>query len=140
MASGGRPVLDSAGRPIVLNPNLPVTINSVGEISQGDLLGGSAVKLGIVDVKGSRELVKLGGNVLRTTSDAALTDADPMTRVRRGMIESSGVDPMTEMISMMDGFRAFEANAKMISYQDQTLAQVNTIGRARHKAGKPQSS
>jgi flagellar basal-body rod protein FlgF len=131
MASGGRPVLDSNGRPIVLDPNLPVSINSSGEISQGDLLAGAGgkVKLGIVDIKNSQQLMKLGGNVMRATSDAALTDADPATQVRSGVIETSGVDPMSEMISMMDGFRAFEANAKMISYQDQTLSQINTIGR-----------
>jgi flagellar basal body rod protein FlgG len=29
----------------------------------------------------------------------------------------------------MEGQRVFDANAKMISYQDQTLQQVNGVGR-----------
>ena len=30
---------------------------------------------------------------------------------------------------MLEGQRAFEANAKMISYQDTTLQELNTIGK-----------
>jgi flagellar basal body rod protein FlgG len=30
---------------------------------------------------------------------------------------------------MMEGQRAFEANTRMMSYQDTTLSQLNTVGR-----------
>jgi flagellar basal body rod protein FlgG len=51
------------------------------------------------------------------------------TQVRQGYTENSGVDPMVEMVALLDGQRHFEANAKMITYQDQTLQQLNTVGR-----------
>ena len=45
---------------------------------------------------------------------------------------TSACSPITEpsvSVNMMTGQRAFDANAKMITYQDQTLQQANGIGR-----------
>ena len=44
-------------------------------------------------------------------------------------LESSGVDEMTELINMMEGQRAFEANARMMSFQDPAMGQLATVGR-----------
>ena len=53
----------------------------------------------------------------------------PRNKSPSNTLESSGVDPIIEMVNMMEGQRAFEANAKMISYQDTTLSELNTIGK-----------
>ena len=129
-SAGGRTVLDSSGQPIKLNPILPVTIDGNGEISQSDA-GGNAgqVKLGVVDVTDPRRLIKLGGNVMTVDKPDALKDAGPDTRVLQYQLENSGVDPLTETVAMWQGQRAFEANTRMISYTDQTMAQVNQVGR-----------
>ncbi len=135
-ATSGRPVLSSTGEPIKLNPQLPVTINGQGQITQGDDTGGggggggaAAMQLGLADVTDSRQLMKLGGNVMRVINPAALTPAPATTMVRQGHVEASGVDPMLEMVNMLEGQRAFDANAKMITFQDNSLQELNTIGR-----------
>ena len=127
-ATGGRPVLSADGQPIVLNPELPVTISGDGTISQGD--GGSTgVKLGLTDVKDQKDLVKQGGNLMTVAKPESLTDLPAETQVRQFHVEQSGVDPVVEMVNMMEGQRVFDANAKMISYQDTTLQELNTIGK-----------
>jgi flagellar basal body rod protein FlgG len=126
-ASGGRPVLGADGQPIVLNPGLPVAVMSDGTISQGD--GGSGVQLGLADVSDPKDLVKLGQNMMTVEKPESLTQVSGSTQVRQFHLEQSGVDPIVEMVSMMEGQRAFEANAKMISYQDTTLSELNTIGK-----------
>jgi flagellar basal body rod protein FlgG len=126
-ANGGRPVLSSQGQPIVLNPNLPVQISTTGMITQGD--GSAGVQLGLTDVSDPRQLVKLGSNLLTVTNPQALTAISPNTQVKQGHVEESGVNPAVELVNMMQGQRAFDANAKMITYQDTTLSELNTIGK-----------
>jgi flagellar basal-body rod protein FlgF len=125
-ATGGRPVLSADGQPIVLNPQLPVTISRDGTISQG---ADGGVKLGMVNVKDQKDLVKLGGNLMTVSTPESLTDVPAETQVMQFHVEQSGVDPVVELVNMMEGQRAFEANAKMISYQDTTLSELNTIGK-----------
>ncbi len=124
-AVGNRPVLDSEGVPITLTAGLPVVIGTDGQISQGDAETG--IKLGVVDVADTRELLKIGGNVIRALGQ--VTEAPADTQVMQKKLESSSVDEMAEIVNMMDGQRAFEANARMLSFQDQTLGQLATVGR-----------
>jgi flagellar basal-body rod protein FlgF len=124
---GRHAVLDDVGQPIMLNAKLPVDVGTDGSVSQGT--AGTPVKLGLADVTDPRQIVKLGGNVMTVANAEALAPASADTRVLQYRLESSGVDPMVEMINMMEGQRAFEANARMISYQDATLSQLNQVGR-----------
>lgn len=130
-ANAGRPVLNADGEPIQLNPTLPITIDARGRISQGDAAPGGAngMQLGVVDVPDPRRLLKLGANLLTVDRPAALAEIPPATTIRQGSLENSGVEPITEMIHMMEGQRAFEANARLITFQDQTLQQLNQVGR-----------
>jgi flagellar basal body rod protein FlgG len=122
----GREVLSADGQPIKLNPDLPVKIDGKGRISQGNV---TAAQLGLTNVADSRRLRKIGGNLLTVDSPDALSDLPADTRVCQSKLETSGVEPVVEMVNMMEGQRAFEANARMISFQDTTLSQLNTIGR-----------
>jgi flagellar basal-body rod protein FlgG len=122
----GRAVLGTDGNPVQIKGTGPITIDGTGAISQG---GAVVAKLGLADVNDPRQLVKIGDNLLAADDPQALRDVPAKTVVRQGRIESSGVDPMAEMVNMMEGQRAFDANAKMISYQDTMLQEVNTIGK-----------
>jgi len=126
-AGSGRPVLSSDGQPIVLNPALPMKVMADGTITQGD--GSTGVKLGLTDVADQKDLVKLGENLMTVSKKDALTPMSGTTQVRQFTLEQSGVDPIVEIVGMMEGQRAFEANAKLISYQDTTLSELNTIGK-----------
>jgi flagellar basal-body rod protein FlgF len=126
VTSDGHKVLSDAGQPIPLNRDLSLTITSSGQVTQGD---GTSVQLGLTNVADSRNLIKLGNNLLTVDKPESLTQVPPETKVHQNALESSGVDPIVEMVNMMEGQRAFEANAKMISYQDTTLSELNTIGK-----------
>jgi flagellar basal body rod protein FlgG len=125
-ANGGRAVLSADGTPLVLNTNLPVVISQTGMISQG---GNAGVQMGLVDVPDSRRLMKMGDNLLTVDKPDAMTAVPAKTQVAQWHLEESGVNPIVEMVNMMEGQRAFEANAKMITYQDTTLSELNTVGR-----------
>lgn len=122
----GAVVLGADGQPIKLKAGVPIKVEEDGTILQDNNAVG---KVGIVDVKDSRDLVKVGGNLMTTDKADAITAAPAETVVRQGSLEQSGVDPMAEIVAMMEGQRVFDANAKMISYQDTTLQEINTIGR-----------
>jgi flagellar basal-body rod protein FlgF len=124
-AAGSRPVLDSSGEEITLTSGLPVAVGADGQISQGD--GETGVKLGLVDVADTRQLEKLGGNVMRARGE--VTEVSAATQVMQYKLEASGVDEMVEIVNMMQGQRAFEANARMMTFQDQTMGQLATVGR-----------
>ena len=126
-ATGKLAVLDAGGQPIVLNAKLPVDIGTDGRISQGSAV--TAVKLGLTDVSDPREIVKLGGNVMSVVHGESLTPASSETRVLQYKLEASGVEPMVEIINMLEGQRAFDANARMISYQDTMMSQLSAVGR-----------
>jgi flagellar basal body rod protein FlgG len=125
--SAGRPVLDKDGNPIKLNLDGQVTIGKDGSIYQGGTETG--VALGIVNVADSRQLIKLGGNKMRVAEGVNVTQAPADTQVMQYKLEDSGVNEMTEIVNMIEGQRAFEANTKMISYQDQTMSLLNSVGR-----------
>lgn len=133
VTAGGRKVLDESGQPIALNSELPVQVGADGQITQivsgEEGAGGRGVKLGIVDVSDPRKLIKLGGNVMTVSSADALKDVPAETRVRQGTLEASGTDPMIELVNMMEGQRAFDANAKLITYQDTAMSEINTVGK-----------
>ena len=126
--NGGRPVLSSDGSPITLTPGLPVEISQTGVVSQTNS-GNEGVRLGLTDVPDSRRLIKMGDNLLAADQPEAMTAIPSTTQVEQGHLEQSGVNPIVEMVNMMEGQRAFDANAKMITYQDTTLSELNTIGR-----------
>jgi flagellar basal body rod protein FlgG len=130
-ATSGRPVLDTEGQAITLDPTLRTTIDATGEVSQSAPNAAPAVvaQLKLADVTDPRHVIKLGQNLMTVDDPKALRDISPSTTLRSGYLEQSGVDPVVEMVNMMEGQRVFDANAKMISLQDQTLQQLNTIGR-----------
>ena len=122
----GQKVLDESGNPITLNPSMDIAIQTDGQISQD---GTKVAQLAVRNVSDPTALQKLGGNLL-TVRDGTTLDAAPAgTQVRQGATEASDTDPIIEMVNMMEGQRAFEANAKMITYQDQTLQEINAMGR-----------
>ena len=50
--------------------------------------------------------------------------------VRQGFLEMSTVSPVLEMVNLIHTFRAYEANQRMITLQDQIMGRtVNDVGR-----------
>jgi flagellar basal body rod protein FlgG len=126
MATTGRKVLDSTGSEISVNPTIPIQVLANGDIKQA---GATVATLGVVDVSNPKSLTKIGENLLTVDDPKTLVAKDDATAVKQNAVESSGVDPMTEMVNMLEGQRVFEANAKMLTWQDGMLQQLNSMGR-----------
>lgn len=49
--------------------------------------------------------------------------------IQQGFLETSNVEPITELVSMIKTQRAFELNGQVIRAADETLQQINTLRR-----------
>lgn len=79
-------------------------------------------------------LEALGSNFYQvTTASGEPTAANPGTEgigtVAQGFLEQSNVSIVEEMINMILGQRAYEANSRVVRTADEMLQQVNNLGR-----------
>ena len=80
--------------------------------------------LKIVEFDIERYLEKQGSSLYReseTSGPAMIMSEGSRPRVFQGFIESSNVDPVTEMVRMIEVNRAYEANQKVIQAEDSAL-------------------
>ena len=101
------------------------TVNSRGEIYQNEVYVDT---LRIRKFENPETLRKFGMNLVTVTEDTV--EGAFNGTVLQGYIERSNVDSIKEMVDMITILRSYEANQKMIQYQDSTLDRaVNDIGR-----------
>ncbi|MDY7027064.1 MAG: flagellar basal-body rod protein FlgF [Spirochaetota bacterium] len=78
--------------------------------------------LKIVDFERPRFLKKEGDSLWKTTEEAGELQQAPLgaeTKVEQGFLEGSNVNPVTEMVRMIEVNRAYEANQRTITTQDE---------------------
>ena len=90
--------------------------------------------LELASVQNPAGLSAIGGNVftVTTASGDATTGApgtDGMGTLQQGFVEESNVSVVEEMVNMILGQRAYEANSKVVKAADEMLQQVNSMGR-----------
>ena len=110
---------------IRVNPNAEISVNQLGYIMQNDQVVGT---LGMVDVDNYDYLEKYGENMynLLDGGNRIATDA----KVEQGVLETSNVNVVKEMVNMITIQRAYEAGQKVITSIDSTLDRaVNNVGR-----------
>lgn len=124
----GLPVLGEGGQiQIDLQATHPsqVIIND-----QGDIVVDGAVidKLKLIGMDDPANFRKMGANLFQLVGGDS---APPETvSVRQGFLEESNVEPVYEMVRMMEIFHFYETGQKMIHEQDKMLNKaVNDIGR-----------
>lgn len=90
--------------------------------------------LKIVDFDKDRFLAKQGSSLWASTiesGDAQVMAAGSRPKVVQGFVEASNVNPVLEMVNMIDVNRAYEANQKSIQSEDQMLNKlINEVVRA----------
>jgi len=69
---------------------------------------------------------KLGNNLWEYDSNIAQEDVD--SKVYQGFLEDSNVNPVYEMVKMIEAHRVFDANLNAIKAGDEVLAVLNDFG------------
>ncbi len=117
--SDGAAVLSAGGGEIRANPRGgPVSIDADGWASQD---GKHVARLAVVEPEDYLALKKVGASRF----DAAGTRTRPADAdVLSGHVESSGVQPVDELVAMIEAGRAYQFNAQMVTLQDQTAGRL----------------
>lgn len=100
-------------------------------------LDGQDIPLGLSYSSNSEDMVKVGNDMFRPGEDTApLTDArntpDVNFGINQNFLEQSNVDPARTMTEMMNTYRSFEMNQRVLKAYDENMQKaVSEIGRLR---------
>lgn len=123
----GYPVL-GGGAPIVLDDTTGkgVWLSKDGKLWVDEADAG---QLDVVDFKNPQALERTGSNLYAATSGSG--QATPAgTLIKQGFIEGSNVNPVEEMVNLLDIYRAYEAQQKTLKAADQMDGHAaNDIGK-----------
>jgi len=109
---------------------LQVPPGRVGVTQDGTVLAGDAPigRLLVVEFAPGTQLTKVGNNELVPVNGVAAPTRSASTAIRQGFLEGSNVDLTATMTTVLELQRAYEANQRMIQYQDQMMGRaVNDI-------------
>jgi len=84
-------------------------------------------RLQIVDVKRDRYLQKQGNSYWQSTDASGPPDILPAgarPKVRQGFLEGSNVNPVQEMVEMIEVNRAYDANQKTVQTEDALIGKL----------------
>lgn len=115
VTADGSKVMNDEGQAINLPPeNGPYRYTLDGAVEQA----GARFNLALVKPRSLGDLAKQGDNLFRPL--AATDPVEPgQRRVRSGALEKSAVNPTSEMMTMIETSRVFEANVHLVQNQDQ---------------------
>lgn len=126
----GNRILMEGGEEVPVGALGDININYEGAVSSADT-GEALGRLAVSRFADMTKVFKFGDNLYRTTQpDLGRGTDENATQIYQGYLEGSGANPVTEMVNMINGFRAYEANMQMIRMQDANLqTTVNDVGR-----------
>ncbi len=134
VTSDGYRVVGADHRPIQITDSISkgdLEINSEGWIMAKGTQ--SVGQIAMVVVQNPNDLRRIGGNTFKSDNPLAfIQDAggnNPGIALHQGFIEQSNVDPGQTMADMMATVRGYEANQKVINAYDQSLQQLNSVGK-----------
>lgn len=123
VTNDGYYVLDRGGNPIQTD-GLEFTVTDGGNIQTG----GQTIPLGISYIADANELAKEGNGLFR--GEAGNPPAGTTYTIQQGSLEQSNVDAMQSMTQMMEAYRMFETNQRVLKAYDESMGKaVNEIGR-----------
>ena len=116
-------VLDQVGNTIPTN-SLEFTVNPEGILQ----VEGQNIPLGIAYTDNVNDFVKEGNGLFN--GEAGILPAGTTFTVQQGFLEGSNVDSLTSMTQMMQSYRMFETNQRVLKAYDESMGKaVNEIGR-----------
>lgn len=132
VSNQGSYVLDDAGNSIQTD-GLEFNVTPEGTVQAA----GQNIPLGIEYSPNANDLAKEGNGLFQLAEDGApLVDARANAgitfTVEQGLLERSNVDPAQAMTEMLQAYRMFETNQRVLKAYDQSMDKaVNEIGRLR---------
>ncbi|MFQ5596608.1 MAG: flagellar basal-body rod protein FlgF [Nitrospiria bacterium] len=125
LALGDFPVLGSGG-PITLPPG-DIIIQADGRISvKGVEAGAEPVEIDLLPIyrfSSPGDLKKVGKNFFEAVNETAVPSLDG--QLRQGALEGSNVNPVEEMVAMIEVMRLYEASQKAIQTADEIQGKVS---------------
>lgn len=104
---------------------------SISESGQVQVDGADVANIQVVNVADETKLEKTGDGDFRVPENEELIPAIKCA-IRQGYLEASNVNVVKEMVDMIVSYRNFEADAKAIQAQDDSLEKLlNNVGRVR---------
>lgn len=117
--ANGNPVLDISDREIVLSSESNVTITEDGVVYEGNK------KVAVLKVVDFLSVKPLGNSYYAGNGRPMATDA----AVLQGYLEDSNVNPVKEMVKLIEAQRRFEIYGNLIRGLDQMNMRSNEIGK-----------
>jgi flagellar basal-body rod protein FlgG len=116
-------VLDAAGNPIETNGmEFIVTDDGILQVE------GQNTQIGLAYVANANDLVKEGNDLFNGEADDL--PAGATFAMEQGFLEQSNVDSLQVMTEMMEAYRMFETNQRVLKAYDESMGKaVNEIGR-----------
>jgi flagellar basal-body rod protein FlgG len=106
-----------------------ISVNDKGELFADGVL---VDRLRIIGFESPARLRKMSDSMFQAVEDAGVPFQPESTKVKQGFLEQSNVNPIREMVAMINVFRIFEADARALKAQDETLGRaVNEVGQVR---------
>lgn len=116
-------VLDQNGAPIETN-GMEFNVSPDGVLQVGE----QGIQLGLAYFADANSLVKEGDNLFNGEADDL--PANATFTVQQGFLEQSNVDSLRTMTDMMQAYRMFETNQRVLKAYDESMGKaVNEIGR-----------
>ncbi|MGC8594338.1 MAG: flagellar basal-body rod protein FlgF [Candidatus Kryptoniota bacterium] len=138
LSSGG--ILTTRDGSVVMGNGGPIRIDNMQQLKSDSLVidRDGTVKAGqriygqirVVVPQDYSQISKVGNSLYSISDLAILHDIDPQSlNLRQGFLEGSNVNPIDEMIALIELQRNFEVGQKAIQSQDDSLAQANQVGK-----------
>jgi len=116
------------GRVIQLGQG-PIHVNEQGDVIQA---GQVISRIGVVEFHENQWLEKAGHSYYRNVNDANYKPGTVVSKLHQGMVESSNVNPISEMTRLIEATRAYESHIQAVkTYQEVDSKLVNDLGRER---------
>ncbi|MFP4164779.1 MAG: flagellar basal-body rod protein FlgF [Chitinispirillaceae bacterium] len=126
VTSDGSKLMGTEGY-IRVDKNTPIRVTDSGEVLQG---GESKGAIKVVDFAKPYEMRRSGESRFAPLDPEAMELKSAGYVLKQGFLETSNVDVIRNMVSMISAYRNFEADQKALHAQDETLQKaVNQVGR-----------
>lgn len=117
----GLPVMGHNGE--IFIDGTQVTVDEEGNFT----VDGKALdQLLIVKIQDEGQLIKVGHSMFQAAPPNKVDMAPDDIQVQQGFLEQSNVNAIREMVSMIEGARAYDLNARIVSMYDQILGTASS--------------